>query len=146
MALARTSSVWGGSSSISRDFKIRSSVTGNAVKEFSSRKQGLERDLVPLNDRLRSLSVLQLLVYRSKTLRRRRLRCSGTSRRYRFGKSFTALRYGAIRLSSLPSVTSRRRFQIIEKPLLYCDSVFWRRLAEVRINLLVEIDGDRRSH
>ena len=60
MALARTSFVWGGSSSISRDFKIRSSVTGNAVKDFSSRKQGLERDLVPLNDRLRSLSVLTI--------------------------------------------------------------------------------------
>ena len=98
MALARTSFVWGGSSSISRDFKIRSSVTGNAVKDFSSRKQGLERDLVPLNDRLRSLSVLQLLVYRSKTLRRRRLRCSGTSRRYRFGKSWRCLT-GQIRFS-----------------------------------------------
>ena len=67
------------------------SQSGNAVKDFSTGKQRFERILVPLNDRLRSLSVLQLLVYGLKTLRRRRLRCSGTSRRYRFGKSFTAL-------------------------------------------------------
>ncbi len=47
--------------------------------------------LVPLNDRLRSLSVFQSRVYWSKTLRRRRLRCSGTLHRYRFEKSVLVL-------------------------------------------------------
>ncbi len=34
--------------------------------------------LVPLNDRLRLLSVFESRAYKAKTLRRRRLRCSGT--------------------------------------------------------------------
>ena len=65
--------------------------------DFSSENQGFERNLVPLNDRLRSLSGFQPHVHVAKPLRRRRLRCSGTSRRSRIENSWRCLPVKSIR-------------------------------------------------